>query len=91
MKNYDHVTLHSYRDHHTADHELGVTVKTFQTSKDRANQIETYYKGLQADPTGFNEKRQKRDGNFLRVNQRMEHKQQPLHHKTFDEFSRVTQ
>jgi hypothetical protein len=60
------------------------------TSKDRANFIEKYYKEIQPDTVAFNQKRQKRDGNFLKVVQKMEHKHQPMHRNQFDEHSRVT-
>jgi len=39
MKNYDHNSLHNYRPYPNRT-ELGITVKTFQTSEDRANSIE---------------------------------------------------
>lgn len=36
MNNKDHLAHYSFRDEHTADGELGVQVKTYQTSKERA-------------------------------------------------------
>ena len=52
--NTDHISLHKYRNAHTSNNELGVTVKTFLTSKERANEGEMYYKSIQADATGYN-------------------------------------
>lgn len=43
-----------------------------------------------ADPHFYNDKRAKRDGNYLRVPDKTEEINQTFKHKTQDEFSRVT-
>ena len=44
MGNQEHIYAHHYREEPKG--ELGVTVKTYMTSKDRANKIEKYYKAI---------------------------------------------
>ena len=45
-KNKDHVANYEFRESHMHTGELGVTVKTYQTSKDRSNDAEAYYKSI---------------------------------------------
>jgi len=64
-------------------------VRTYETSKARADKAEQYSKSAFADRKRWNEKTQVR-GNFMRPVQKSQHKQQPVHHKQTDEFHRVT-
>jgi hypothetical protein len=66
MTNKDHNLNHEFRPAHTENGEIGITVKTFCTAKERAELAETYWKQAKHDRTGFNQKRQTRNGNFLR-------------------------
>lgn len=90
MVNREHTANYEFRPAHTAKGELGVTVKRYVSSGDRASQTQAYWKKLQATPTGFNQKTQKRDGNFLRPTAKTQHLNQALCHQKHDDFSRVT-
>ena len=55
MINRDHRDHHIYRDEPQG--QLGVQVKTFETSKDRANRAQSYVKQLQNHRCEWSEKR----------------------------------
>jgi ribosomal protein S3 len=74
MDNRDHLNHHSFRDAHTPDGALGVTVKTYLTSKQRADKIAARHKEELLDKKTYNEKTKIKDGNFLRQVRKFDHK-----------------
>ena len=51
MNNTEHLAHYQFRNEHTELGELGVQVKNYQTSKDRAQTAESYYGSLLPDRT----------------------------------------
>lgn len=89
MNNTEHLAHYQFRNEHTELGELGVQVRTYQTSKDRAQTAESYYGSLLPDRTPLCNKRSVTRGDVTRKNLKTEHKNHNVRHKQFDDTARI--